>query len=396
MSSSNEVQLSYIKETVFGETPLAGNFSQARFTSESLSATPDTVESAQIRTDRLSSGQVLTGLSLSGDISVEFAKAGDVDDFFEGAMMSTWSTGAATVSVDLDIDTTAKTITRASGDWNTNESVGDVINLTNFASSSNNTAVMISEIQSATVIKYIGPNDMVDEVGIGTDYTPADKISIGTTRNSYSIEKKFNDLTTKGLIYTGSYIDGFTMTATYGEIVNGSFSFAMANYSAADQAAELITDGRTVDPAATSTSLNGSVDLAFLGSQDSGTFQDVDFCVQSVEISLANNLTPQNCVGKIGPDNYSLGTASVSVSISAYLSDDSWSLLEKKLTQDAFSIGFLLKNSGGYYGFYMPQVQITFDDPASAGQNTDIIITATGVAKVGANNESSLTLFKSA
>ena len=57
--------------------------------------------------------------------------------------------------------------------------------------------------------------------------------------------------------------------------------------------------------------------------------------------------------------------------------------------------GFLIKNSGGWYGFFLPQVQITFDDPSSQGQNTDIIITATGVAKVGVSSESSLTLFKS-
>lgn len=396
MSSSNEVQVSYIEESVYSETPAVGNFKQARFTSESLSATPDTVESAQIRTDRLSSGQVLTGLTLSGDLSIEYAKAQDVDDFFEGAMMSSWATGASTVTVDLDIDITAKTITRDSGDWNTGLSVGDVINLSGNANSVNNTSVMISEIQSATVIKYIGPETMVDETGLGNAYTPADSIEIGTTKKSYSMEKKFNDLTTKGLVYKGAYVDGFSMTAAYGEIVNGSFSFAMADYFQADTAGELITNARTVDAAPTSTSFNGTVDLAFLGSAEGGTFQGVDFCVQSIEVNLANNLQPQNCIGKIGPDNYSLGTAQVTVNLSAYLSDNTWSFLAKKLSQEAFSIGFLIKNSGGYYGFFMPQVQITFDDPSSQGQNTDIVITASGVAKVGVNSEKSLKLFKSA
>lgn len=396
MSSSNEVQVSYIEESVYGETPGVGNFKQARFTSESLSATPDTVESALIRTDRLSSGQVLTGLTLSGDISLEYSKSQDVDDFFEGAMMSSWNTGASAVVVDIDIDTVAKTITRDSGDWSASESVGNVIVLSGNANSENNVPVMISEIQSATVIKYIGPDTMVDETGSGNAYTPSDYIEIGTTKKSYSIEKKFNDLTTKGLIYKGAYVDGFSMSAAYGEIVNGSFSFAMADYIQADQASELITNARTVDPAPTSTPFNGTVDLAFLGSAEGGSFQGVDFCVQSVEVSLSNNLQPQNCVGKIGPDNYSLGTAQVTVNLSAYLSDNTWDFLSKKLSQEAFAIGFLIKNSGGWYGFYMPQVQITFDDPSSQGQNTDIIITATGVAKVGANNEKSLRLSKSA
>lgn len=395
MSSSNEVRVAYIEESVYGETPAVGNFKTARFTSESLSATPETVESAQIRVDRLSSGQVLAGLTLGGDLSVEFAKASDVDDFFEGAMMSTWASSVA-VTVDLTIDTTLKTIDRASGDFNSDVNVGQVINMTGFADSANNTSVMVSEIVSATQIKYIGADTLVDEVGSGTDFTVADEVSIGTTRKSYSIEKTFNDLTTKGINYTGAYVDGFSLNATYGEIVNGSFTFAMAGYSIADQASELITNGRTVDAAPTSVSLNGSVDLAFLGSSDGGTFSGVNFCVQSLEISLANNLQAQNCIGKIGPDNYSLGTAQVTVNLSAYLSDDSWNLLNKKLNQTAFSLGFILKNSDGFYGFYLPQVQVSFDDPASGGQNTDIIISASGTAKVGVNQEKSLYIYKSA
>lgn len=395
MSSSNEVRVAYIEESVYGQTPGAGNFKQARFTSESLSATPETVESAQIRVDRLSSGQVLAGLTLGGDLSVEFAKAQDVDDFFEGAMFSTWASSTPVV-VDLTIDTTLKTIDRALGDYDGEVNVGQVINLTGFSNSVNNTSVMVAEIVDTDTIRYIGPTTLVNETGSGTSFTVADEITIGTTRKSYSIEKKFNDLTTKGINYKGAYVDGFNLNATYGEIVNGSFTFAMAEYEIADQASELITDGRTVDAAPTSVSLNGSVDLAFLGSGDTGTFSGLDFCVQSLAITLANNLQAQNCIGKIGPDNYSLGTAQVTVELTAYLSDDSWNLLNRKLDQVPFAIGFMLKNNDGYYGFYLPEVQVSFEDPASAGQNTDILITASGTAKVGANQEKSLYIYKSA
>lgn len=394
MSSSNEVQIAYIEEIVYSQTPGAGNFKTARFTSDGLNAAPETTESAQIRTDRLSSGQVLTGLTVGGDLPSEFAKAQDIDDFFEGAMMSSWASDTPVV-VDLTIDTTAGTVTRASGDFNTDVAVGDVLVLSGFVDTNNNTQVMVMEIQSATVIKYVGTKLIADEVGSGTSFFVADKIGIGTTKKSFSIEKKFNDLTTKGIIYKGMYVDGFSLSAAYGEIVNGSFSFVGADYITADQASELITNGRTVDPAPTSTSFNGSIDMAFLTSSAGGTFSGVDFCIQSIEITLANNSTAQNCVGKIGPDNYSLGTASVSVSLSAYLSDQTWQFLDKKLSQESFSIGFIIKNSGGFYAFYIPALQVAFDDPSSGGQNTDIILDMSGVAKVGANGEKSLYIFKS-
>ena len=90
MSSSNQVRVAFIEETVYGETPAAGNFIQARFTSDALSGTPDTVESQQIRVDRLSSGQVLTGLTVGGALNYELAKENSIDTLFEGAMFNTW------------------------------------------------------------------------------------------------------------------------------------------------------------------------------------------------------------------------------------------------------------------------------------------------------------------
>lgn len=394
MSSSNEVRISYIEETVYGETPVAGNFSQARFTSDAISATPETVESALIRTDRLSSGQVLTGLTIAGDLSLEYSKSQDVDDFFEAAMMSSWQTSLS-VGADLTIDTVAKEITRSAGDWNVDVEVGDVIKLSLFANSVNNTEVMVTEIKTAQVIAFVGPKEMVDEVGVGNSFQVLDKVKIGTTQKSFSIEKKFNDLTTKGINYTGMLVDGFTMTAAYGEIVNGSFSLVGENVTYAQQATDLITNGRTVNPAATSTSLNGSVDMAFLASSASGAFDGVDFCIQSIEISLANNSQPQNCVGKIGPQQYTLGTAQVNINLSAYLADETWQFLSKKISQESFSLGFTVKNSFGSYSFYVPALQLTFEDPGSEGANTDIILEMTGVAKVGLNGENSLTIFRS-
>ncbi len=394
MSSSNEVQITYIEEATYGETPAVGDFKPVVFTSDGLNAAPETTESAQIRVDRLSSGQVLTGLTVGGDIPVEFSKAQDKDDFFEGAMLSTWAPSAP-VAVEMTIDATANTITRSSGDWNAEVAVGDVLILGEFTQDVNNTQVMVMEITSNTVIRYTGPVGMVNDTDTDTTFQVADKIGIGTQRKSYSIEKKFNDLTTRGLVYKGMYLDGFTMTAAYGEIVNGTFNFAGAEYSAADQASELITNGRNILPAATTTPFNGSIDMAFLASSATGAFSGVDFCIQSIEITLANNLTAQNCVGKIGPDNYSLGTAAVNVSLSAYLSDETWQFLDKKLTQESFSLGFIVKNGGGFYAFYIPALQVAFDDPSSAGQNTDIILDMTGVGKVGDNGEKSLYIYKS-
>lgn len=395
MSSSNLVRVIAIAESTYGTTPGVGNFSTVRFISESLSGTPDTVESQQIRTDRMSSGQVVVGLAVSGEINFELAKEGPIDAFLESAMYSTWDV-AAPVTVDLTIATGAGTITRASGSFASPAIlVGDILKLSGFVNAENNVQVMVTEVTSTTVIKFIGPTGMVNETGSGTAYDRADKLTIGTTKKSFSLEKKFTDLTTKGINYRGMIVSEFSLDFAYGALATGTFTLSGNDYQTADSAGELISNGRTIDAAATSQTLNGSVDMPFFATSAAGGLLTSGLAVQSISIALNNNLSAQNIIGDIAPINYSAGTAQISIDMNAYNDDSSWTTLENKLEQTPFAIGFQVKNDDGWYGFYMPQVQVSFEDPASGGQNQDIILNMSGTAKVGATGESALTIFRS-
>ena len=394
MSSSNLVRLAFIEESVLGETPVAGNFSTARFTSESLSGTPGTTESQQIRSDRMSSGQIVTSLEVGGEVNFELAKEGPLDLFMASAMMNAWSV-AAPVTVDLEIDIAAKTIERASGDFNVDLDVGDIFSTTNFLSLANNTQFQVLQIVSPTVIRVSIPAGVTSEVGVGTTFKRADRLSIGTTKKSFSMEKSFVDLTTKALIYKGMLASQMSLSVNYGEIVNGAFEFSGTGYEAADAAGEFITNARTVVSPATTNSMNGSIDMPFISSSAVGLLSDVDFCIQSLGIELNNNLQAQNCIGEVAPKDYSAGTAAISVDLSAYLANGNWSLLAKKLSQESFAIGFMLKNIDGWYGFYLPAVQVSFDDPGSSGANQEISLEMSGTAKVGDSGESALYIYRS-
>jgi hypothetical protein len=394
MSSSNLVRLAFIEETVLGQTPVAGNFSTARFTSEKLSGSPNTTESQQIRTDRLSSGQIVTGLQVGGDVAFELAKDSALEKFIESAMLSTWDV-VAPVAVDLEIDATAKTITRASGDFNTDLDVGDIITLSAFTNAANNTQAQVVEIVSATVARCAFNGVVVDEVGTGTSFKRADRIAIGTTKKSFSVEKSFLDLANKAIIYKGMMVDGLSLTVNYGDIVSGSVTFAGTQYLTADLSSEFITNARTINPPATSNSLNGSIDMPFITSSAVGVLDEVGFCIQNLSLQLSNNLSAQTCIGEVAPKDYSPGTANIQVSLSAYLANENWSILSKKLTQQAFALGFMVKNTDGWYGFYMPAIQVSFDDPSAGGANQDISIEMSGVAKVGASGEKSLYIYRS-
>jgi len=134
--------------------------------------------------------------------------------------------------------------------------------------------------------------------------------------------------------------------------------------------------------------------MPIISSELLGTLTEVEFCIQNISIGLNNNMTVQNCIGEIAPKDYSPGTAAVEVSLSTYLADDNWAALALKLSQQPFAVSFLLNNLDGAYGFYMPAVQVTFDDPSSAGANQEVSLEMEGVARVGTQGESALFIYK--
>lgn len=396
MSSSNLVRVSFIEEAVLGETPVAGDFETIRFTSESLSGTPTTTQSQQIRSDRMSSGQIAVGLEVGGEINFELAKDAGLEKFMESAMLNEWDTQALQ-AVDLEIDSVAKTVSRASGDFNATLDVGDIISFSGFSNSVNNTQAQVVAINSALEIKVVfnesnGP--VVDEVGAGTSYKRADRLQIGSAKKSFTMEKAFLDLADKALIYSGQMANTLSLNVAYGEIVTGTVGFSGTKYQAADSAVEFATNGRIIAQASTTNAFNGSIDMPFVNSSSTGVLDEATFCIQSASLSLNNNMQAQTCIGEAAPKDYSPGEASIEVSLSAYLADANWNFLAKKLSQEPFALGFMVKNAGGFYGFYLPAIQTSFSDPASGGANQQISIEMTGTAKVGENGESALYIYR--
>jgi len=374
----------------------SGEFKTARFTSEKYSGTPDTTESAQIRTDRLSSGQVVTGLKVEGGHNFELAKETALEDFIESAMYNSWVTSTL-VSGTFEIDLASGIkLKRSSGNF-TSEGVvvGDFLVLSSFADSGNNTIVMVMAVEdSGQTLVLAGPTGMVDISPEAAAYQVCDKISVGTTKKSLTVEKTFTDLSNKALIYKGCIVSQMELNVEYGSIVSGSFSTMGNDYDAADLASEFASYNEYFADAATTSSMNGSVDMPFVATNVTGTWVQDSFCLQKLNLQLNNNLTVQNCIGRAAPQDYSAGTAQITASLSSYLKDANWDMLAKKLSQEDFSLGFLVKNIDGYYGFYIPALQVSFEDPASGGANQEISMDMNGTCKVGDAGESSLTIYR--
>lgn len=371
----------------------SGSFRTTRFVSEQYSGSPDTTESAQIRTDRLSSGQVVTSLKVEGGHNFELAKERAIEDFMESAMFSAWAQSSQK-SATMTINVGAQSIARSAGSFiDDGVLVGDFLSLGSFADAENNTIIMVMEL-AASYIRYAGPTTMKSVSNDAATFKVCDKLTIGTTKKPLTIEKAFTDLTTKALIYRGCMVSQMDLSVEYGALVTGSFQTMGTDYDQADAASEFASYLEYFDDAATTNTLNGSVDMPFLATNVTGTWAQDAFCLQSLSLSLNNNFTEQHCIGTAAPEDYSAGTAQISVDLSSYLRDGTWGMFAKKLAQTPFALGFQVSNTDGWYGFYIPALQISFDDPQSAGANQEVSMEMSGVAKVGSNGESSLTIFK--
>jgi hypothetical protein len=393
-----------MKEATYGtkpDSPYSGvTLKTARFTSESLSGTPETTESAAIRTDRMSGGQVVTGLNVEGSLDFELANDVFFDDWFEAAMMSAWvpdETQNTTVTLTPNPSNDQEATLTLGAEF-PNLEVGGLVTFTP-AGRADVVCSVISIDTPDTVFTVATKRGEEAVTGETLDVILPAYLDIGTTQTSFLVGKAYQDVThlqttdEHSQTYTGELVAGFSVNATYGEIVTGSYNVNGNGYEqeVPSFAQQVVTDGGTITPAGTSNPLNASIDVPLVTNDGVAT----TYCTESFSIELDNGLNPQTCIGKAAPTGYTLGTEAISITANIYNSDTSYdALMASKLTQTPVSMTFVMENTEGGYAFSLPAVQLSFPDPSAGGQNQDTMLEAAGVAKVGANGESALRIYK--
>lgn len=377
MASSSQVKLSYIAESTYGTTPASGSFDVVRFSSESLTGTPSFTQSNEIRSDRQPTGQTLTGLDVSGTLSGALAPTKWITDMLASAMMDTWTTAATTGAIDLDITTSGTKLARASGSFVTDGfAVGDLIQLSGFSTSANNTYVYVSSV-AALEMTIVGPATLADESGGGNEIAKRHAyIEIGSDLSSYSISKNFLDLTSKAIAYRGLRVNGATIDVQNRAEATISFDLAGGGSSPYSPGTD-ITDGRTVNAVATEQALSGSSHVGLIVVDGAR----VAYCLSGFNLQVSNNHSARNCLGSLAPSNQDAGEASVNVSLNAYLTDDNFSFHAAKTNGSTVSVVFPVVNNGEGYAFAIPAFKPNSSDAQSGGKNQQLMMNITGTAE---------------
>jgi hypothetical protein len=350
----------------------------------------------------MSSGQVVTGLEVGGSLDFELSAGKYFDNMFSAAMMSEFLPpdviAATTVTLTPDgADNQLATLT-ITDDFSTISVIaGDVLQLVPTSGSPVNVTVI--SVTSTTELQVATAADEAAISAVSMDVDRPARLVIGAVQQSYTFGKSYLDvqhlLTTDNhsQTYTGSLVNGFNIDATYGSIVTGAFELLAngAEQEAPSYEQQIVSGGGTVNPAGTEQPLNASIDISLLTSDGVAA----TYCTESFQLTFTNGMTPTNCLGSAAPEGYTLGTAGIEVNSSIYLSDSSYDIwMSNKLSQTPVAMTFLLSNAAGGWGFQLAQVQLSFPDPSSGGQDTQVMIEGSGTGKVGANGESSLTIYQ--
>lgn len=332
MADSSKIQVGYMEETAFGTTPGTPAWQLVPLTDESLGQDPSFVEDPTIIATRDVADIIRTGLSAGGGINYVLRPGkgidggssvvyGFPDDFYvAGMQQADFEAKVATAVTTLGFQsiTTAgggyAKITAAAGlDVFT---VGSIIYIIDGGADTDNDklyARVVSKAATALEVTVLnGTNDLVDKAGNGSEQViQASYVRNGITAlRTYSIRKKFQDLTTADSEeLQGMAVQSFGFGINARSILTGSFGFIGKNASSGETASSTTVAHTTAD------AFNATHNvLAVCEGADTDLAK---YSCLGLTIECRNALRARDEVGVLGAESIGSGTFSASGTLRA-------------------------------------------------------------------------------
>jgi hypothetical protein len=364
MGDTNRVQIRYIEESGWGTTPATAALQELRWTGESLNYAIANIRSNEIRTDRQITDLVQTGAEAGGGIEFELSYDA-YNTFMEGALWSTWTSDLGvsadtTIAADVDGFTSGASVLE-------NAATGMWIYITGFSNGTIDGYYKVLTSNASNDITTSPVPPATEGTGQGIDVVGA-YLRNGTTENSYSIEKKYADLSPIVYeVFAGMVVNSMNMSVAANSILTGSFEFIGKSATAGTGA---MSSGSVTD-ATTKDVMNAVANVANI--REDGSV--VSSClVQGIDLSLANNVRGLQAVGELGFCDIGVGQVEVTGTLTAYFKNKT--LLDKYLAGTESSFDFRVGDTAGNaYIFEFPRVKFESDTHPADTANSDIIQT---------------------
>ena len=187
----------------------------------------------------------------------------------------------------------------------------------------------------------------------------------GTTLTSFSIEKKFEQLT-KYHTFKGCRVSSMNLSVNAGEIVTGSFSFMGKDLTADTSSASTGTPS-----AATTTAAYNAINNVTVLNEGGNALADK---VTSLSLTIDNNLRQNVAIGSSAPSQIGLGQFLVTGTMTVYFSSSA--IFDKFVAGTDSALAFTLSDLGGSaktINFNMPKIEYTSATVLAGGVNSDVM-----------------------
>lgn len=362
MSNTNNVEISYIKEVTYGVTPTNPTMQAIRHKGESLKADTTFVKSEEIVSDRQVTDIIRTDFKTGGDIMNEWSYA-QHEAFMGSALQSAAFTTAATVTgVIYSAASADNSFNRSSGDFAASQIflVYHWIKVSGFVTAANNGYFRIDSVATLKLIVSGGSALVNEAAGPSVTITMGQQLKNGTTLDSYTLRKKFTDVTLYEIL-GGSCIDSWSAKCSVGDKINGSFGFMGKSASSTD----ILGSGSVT--AAPTNAVMEAVDHVPLIYENGTTYQMTEF-----SFDLKNNLRSRQVVGTLGPISMGSGTLNITGNLNAYFS--SAAIMDKYLAATASGIATMFRDSSSRgYIIDLPSIRYTSGGRVAGGQDADVM-----------------------
>ncbi len=359
MSDADRVSIGYKVESVYGTMPTGTNYQEMRLRSESLAQQTSSIRSQELRSDRQIVGVKRSDIRVAGSIEGEFSW-GTYDDFLEAALFSAVWTTAASFTGTVYTTTSGTVIHRSTGSFVTDAyAVGDWIKTSGFVNSANNDFFRVTAV-AATDLTVTGATLTVEGGTPSVTIKKFASIVNGTTAKSFSLQRKYTDLSNEVSYFKGIMFESFTLRVETQQLLTISFECA-GKQEVSGTTQETLT-------AATTTDQTNAIDDIQLISENGVVVADV----LSMILTVKNNLRVRTAVGTLGALSIGAGKCDVTGTLRLYYS--SKTIYDRYLNFSNTSLLFRIKDSSNnYYIIEMPRVFLTTGARVPPGENSDIV-----------------------
>ena len=358
-AESNRVKVLVALETTWAPftNSLLGTLGmrELRLTSEGLEHSVNTVQSQQIRADRMQSSRRKVGGAAAGPIACEL-HFGGLDELWEGLFQDAIaSTTIADSSVTLA--STSVTFPDANSAAVTAMRVGAFVRVGSHG-------IFRIASKGTTSLKLEGST--IASVGVASTNVTHRNFRNGTTAKSLIVEKVFEDIGNKRLVFEGQRVDNAAVNFRPNEIATVTFQLSgKRGVRTSATLASAITSANTTDV------LNAADELTAIF--EGGFSSPLTASLTQFNFTMSNNTRIQSKLSSEFAAGIGLGSVGITGTAEMYFEDYTHYVKYEDNTATNYACQFV-DSAGNVMVFQATRVRYTSGSPVAQGLNNDITL----------------------